>query len=105
MAVASEVVLMIGTSGKVSPARQLPILAKREPNPSKVVEINLNTTLLSAHANIRLIGPSAVVLPKLYDEIKFLELRAGRMSAALPRVDCGSVQALAAEAAEAKGAA
>jgi len=73
MVVASEVILLVGTSGKVNPARQLPILARKDPDPSKVVEVNPNSTLLSHHADIRLIGPSADILPALLAEIERIE--------------------------------
>jgi len=86
MAISSEVVLMCGTSGKVNPARQLPIIATREPNPSKVIEINPNTTLLSAHAHIRLIGSSATTLPKIMEEIKHLESVDGKPKTVPPVV-------------------
>eukprot|EP00397_Hematodinium_sp_SG-2012_P024173 GEMP01025167.1.p1 GENE.GEMP01025167.1~~GEMP01025167.1.p1 ORF type:complete len:547 (+),score=122.53 GEMP01025167.1:43-1683(+) len=73
MAIDSEVILIVGTSGKVSPARQLPLLARKEPEPSKVVEVNPNNTLLSNHADIRLIGQSAKILPQILAEVELLE--------------------------------
>jgi NAD-dependent deacetylase len=58
-----DLFLVIGTSGVVYPASQLPVRASRHGAP--VIEINPESSELSALANICLRGPSGVVLPQL----------------------------------------
>jgi len=60
----AKTVLVVGTRGNVEPARQLPLLAKKIAG-ARIVEINPNETLLSKHADIRLRGSSAAVLPEI----------------------------------------
>jgi len=63
--VKSNTVVLIGTSGQVDPAAKLPLLAKVKNN-AKIVEVNLKETRLSKHADLRLLGGSAEVLPRLH---------------------------------------
>eukprot|EP00392_Amoebophrya_sp_AT5.2_P015688 g15904.t1 len=70
-AMTSDVVLMVGTTGKVDPARQMPLLAKAH-NGAKVVEVNPNPTLLSKVANLVIREPSARVLPWVQEEVDAL---------------------------------
>ncbi|CAD7923384.1 unnamed protein product [Amoebophrya sp. A120] len=67
----SDVVLMVGTTGKVDPARQMPLLAKAH-NGAKVVELNPNPTLLSKVADLAIREPSARVLPWITEEVEAL---------------------------------
>ena len=49
LALNSDVMLVIGTSGEVMPACSLPVLAKRKANPAVIIEIN---TLPSAYTGV-----------------------------------------------------
>jgi len=77
----SKLVLVIGTSARVNPAAKLPLLARRK-NEAKLVELNVKETVLSRHADIRLVGASAEILPKLLKLVaahpRTAELRAQR---------------------------
>ncbi len=54
-----DVFLVVGTSGVVYPAAQLPVLAQRHGAP--VIEINPEATPLSEQADIVLLGPSGAI--------------------------------------------
>jgi NAD-dependent deacetylase len=58
-----DVLLVAGTSAGVYPAAALPMLARRRG--ALVVEVNTETTPLSAQADYALRGPAGVVLPAL----------------------------------------
>ena len=58
-----DMLLVVGTSAEVYPAAALPALARRRG--ARVIEINTETTPLSAHADHTLRGPAGVVLPAL----------------------------------------
>lgn len=60
---ACDLFLVIGTSGVVYPASQLPLRARRHGAP--IIEINPEASELSPLADICLRGPSGVVLPHL----------------------------------------
>ena len=59
----AQLFLVIGTSALVQPAASLPLMAQQ--NGTRLVEINPQTTPLSAHADINLVGPAGELLPKL----------------------------------------
>jgi NAD-dependent deacetylase len=59
----AQVFLVIGTSALVQPAASLPLMAQK--NGARLVEINPQTTPLSAHADINLVGPAGELLPAL----------------------------------------
>lgn len=63
---ASDLFLMIGTSALVQPAASLPLAAKEAG--AKLVEINLEHTPLSPHADISLLGCAGELLPELVSE-------------------------------------
>jgi NAD-dependent deacetylase len=66
-----DVMLVVGTSGMVSPASQLPGIAKAVK--AKIVEVNPDETPISRLADWTLRGASGVMLPKVIealDEIK-----------------------------------
>jgi len=77
----SKVVLMVGTSGTVDPAAKLPLIAKKKSG-AWIVEVNTAETRLSPIADIRLLGASAIVLPKVLRLVashpRIAELRALR---------------------------
>ncbi len=62
---ACGVLLVVGTSGLVYPAAQLPLIAKRAG--SRLIEINLEPSPLSSWADVVLRGPSGEVFPALLD--------------------------------------
>ena len=63
---ACDLLLVVGTSGLVYPAAQLPSHAKRAG--ARVIEINPQPGPLSSLADICLRGPSGVILPRLLDQ-------------------------------------
>ncbi len=65
----AELFLVVGTSGVVFPAAQLPLLALR--CGAKVVEVNPNPTNLTPYMTFSIRGKAAEVLPKLWEA--FLE--------------------------------
>ena len=62
-AASSEIFFSIGTSAVVEPAASLPYIAKA--NGAYVVEINMERTVLSDHADEVILGPSGKILPAL----------------------------------------
>lgn len=64
----AELFLIIGTSGVVSPARDLPILALKKG--AKVIEINREETVLTPHVTLSIKGKAAEMLPKFWKEFK-----------------------------------
>lgn len=66
--ISSEVMLVIGTSGLVSPASMLPSLARD--HGAVVIEVNPDDTPLTALATIKLSGPSGVLLPSLLQALE-----------------------------------
>jgi NAD-dependent deacetylase len=62
-----DVLLVIGTSAEVHPAAGLPMLARGRG--ARVVEINPNSTPLSAGADYALRGAAGIVLPALVDRL------------------------------------
>jgi len=63
----AEFFLVIGTSGVVSPASQMPLLALR--NNAKVIEINPNPTVLTPYMSLSIRGKAAEVLPQLWRKL------------------------------------
>jgi NAD-dependent deacetylase len=62
-----EVFFAIGTSALVEPAASLPLNALL--HGSTLIEINLQNTLLTRHANFFLKGPSGEILPELVSKL------------------------------------
>lgn len=58
-----DCMLLIGTSGMVNPAAQLPLVAKG--NGAFLIEINTEETALTPYCDVTLIGPSGELLPVL----------------------------------------
>lgn len=67
-AVASEVMLVVGTASVVHPAASLPMWAAEAG--AVIVEVNPNETALSPHADYRLSGPSGEILPAIVEQMK-----------------------------------
>ncbi len=64
---AAEVMLVVGTSGIVTPAAALPGLARE--HGARVIEINPDETPISHVAHLRLAGRSGEVLPQLVEAL------------------------------------
>ncbi len=58
-----DCMLLVGTSGTVSPAARLPLLAQEQG--ADLIEINPETTSLTPHCSLALAGTADVVLPRL----------------------------------------
>jgi NAD-dependent deacetylase len=63
----ADVFLVVGTSALVHPAASLPELAGEQG--ALVVEVNPELTPLSGLVDVRLAGPSAVILPRVLDAL------------------------------------
>jgi len=63
----SELMLVIGTSGLVMPAADMPMVIKRRGG--KVIEINPDDTPISDIADIKLSGPSGEILPRIVEAL------------------------------------
>ncbi|MEM1508188.1 MAG: NAD-dependent deacylase [Candidatus Bathyarchaeia archaeon] len=64
----AELFLVIGTSGVVSPSRDLPLIALERG--AKVVEINRDPTPLTPYVTLSIRGRAAEVLPQFWRELK-----------------------------------
>ena len=60
--------LIVGTSGSVFPACELPKLARLAG--ARVIEVSPRQTNLSTHADLLLLGTAAVVMPQLVEAVK-----------------------------------
>lgn len=63
----ADVLFSIGTSGVVYPAASIPLMAKQQG--AYVIEINPEPTPLTDLADELLMGPSGVILPRLYQRL------------------------------------
>lgn len=68
LSLAADVMLVVGTSGVVMPAAQLPWEAYREK--AIVLEINPNESGISAIAKYRLASPAAEIIPQVVDKVR-----------------------------------
>ena len=64
----AELFLVIGTSGVVSPARDLPLLARERG--AVVIEVNREPTVLTPYVTLSIQGKAAEILPKLWEDLK-----------------------------------
>ena len=62
-----DVMLVVGTSGLVTPAATLPETARQ--HGASIIEINPQDTPITRIAQVKLTGPSGEVLPKLLEEL------------------------------------
>jgi len=60
---AADVFLVVGTSALVQPAASLPLVAKERG--AYLVEINMEQTAISQHADLSLFGPAGELLPQI----------------------------------------
>jgi NAD-dependent deacetylase len=63
-----DAMLLIGTSGTVWPAAELPLVARR--SGARIIEVNPAPSELTHAADVFLQGPAGQVLPPLLDEIR-----------------------------------
>ncbi|RZN38399.1 MAG: NAD-dependent deacylase [Methanophagales archaeon ANME-1-THS] len=63
----ADLFFVIGTSGVVAPARDLPLLALNKG--AKVIEINREETVLTPHVTVSIRGKAAEILPRLWNEL------------------------------------
>jgi NAD-dependent deacetylase len=66
----SDLMIVVGTTGLVSPADSLPRLAKQ--NGAKLIEVNPSYSMISRFADIRLEAASGLILPHLITELEAL---------------------------------
>jgi NAD-dependent deacetylase len=62
-----DLMIVVGTSGLVSPASELPRVAKQ--SGAKVIEVNPDYSMISRYADIRLEGGSGVMLPQVLEAL------------------------------------
>lgn len=67
LALAADVMLVVGTSGMVQPAASLPVMALQAG--AKLIEVNPNESELSRFATVHLKGASGMVLPQLLEAL------------------------------------
>jgi len=65
--------LVVGTSGVVSPASQMPLIALK--NGATVIEVNRDATALTPHVTISLRGMAAEILPRFWKAFLAKEAR------------------------------
>lgn len=66
-----DVMLVVGTSGLVSPASQLPTIAKAKG--SIIIEVNPDESMITRIADIKLDGASGEILPKVIEAMDELQ--------------------------------
>jgi NAD-dependent deacetylase len=64
----ADIMIVVGTSGLVSPAADLPRVAKQKG--AKIIEVNPDYSMISPYANVRLEGASGVMLPQVLEALK-----------------------------------
>ena len=58
-----DAMLLVGTSGAVNPAAQLPLLAREQG--ARIIEVNPEPTQLTAAADVVVSGPAGEMLPEI----------------------------------------
>lgn len=69
----ADLFFVIGTSGVVSPASQMPFIALG--NGAMIIEFNREKTILTPHVSLSLRGKAADTLPKIWLQIRKLVIR------------------------------
>ncbi len=62
-----DLMLVVGTSGMVSPASELPRIARHQG--AKIIEVNPDSSTITHYANIKLDGASGEILPKVIEAL------------------------------------
>lgn len=71
---ACDVMIVVGTSGLVSPASGLPKIARDTPdNPAKIIEVNPDYSMITRYAHIKLDAPSGEALPEVVEALTALQ--------------------------------
>ncbi|CAI8053526.1 NAD-dependent protein deacylase, partial [Geodia barretti] len=68
-----DAMLLVGTSGAVNPAAQLPLLARERG--ASIIEVNPEPTQLTAAAHVVVTGPSGDMLPRIVQALRSGEYR------------------------------
>lgn len=63
----ADVILVVGTSGVVMPAGAIPEIVKK--NEGRVIEINIEKSLITRIADIHIRGKAGEILPKIVEEV------------------------------------
>ena len=63
-----DVVLLVGTSGAVNPAAQLPLMARERG--ARIIEVNPVPTQLTAAAHVVAAGPAGEIMPAIADTVR-----------------------------------
>lgn len=66
-----DVMIVVGTSGLVSPASQLPMLSRRKG--ATIIEVNPDYSMITRIADIKLDGASGEILPKVIEALDELQ--------------------------------
>lgn len=73
ISVACDVMIVVGTSGLVTPAATLPKIAKDSTDtPATIIEVNPDYSMITRYADIKLEAPSGEVLPKVIEALDSL---------------------------------
>lgn len=62
-----DLMIVVGTSGLVSPASELPRIAKQ--NSAKIIEVNPDYSMITRYADIKLEAPSGEILPQVIEAL------------------------------------
>lgn len=63
-----DLMVVIGTSGLVTPAATLPIIAKQ--SNARLIEINPDDSMLTPHAHLKFSTPSGIALPRIIEALQ-----------------------------------
>lgn len=66
-----NIMLVVGTSGMVSPASELPLMAKQRG--AKIIEVNPDRSAITHYTDIKLDGASGEILPKVIEAINDIQ--------------------------------
>ena len=66
-----DAMLLVGTSGAVNPAAQLPLLARERG--ARIIEVNPEPTQLTAAADVVVTGPAGEMLPLIVQALSDIE--------------------------------
>lgn len=70
LSVVCDLMIVVGTSGLVTPAATLPKIAKEsEDIPAIIIEVNPDDSMITPYADIKLKAPSGEILPKVIAEL------------------------------------
>ncbi len=82
-----DVMLVVGTSGAVYPAAELPVITARAGHP--VIEVNQSTSGITPVADLFLLGPGGSVLPRLLEALDLPPTSGQSLSSPWPRPGIG----------------